>query len=76
VLDRLVHREPLGRRLLARDDHIDVVPAAQAVVGDREEAVRVRRQVHADDLGFLVHDMVDEAGVLVAEAVVVLPPDV
>jgi hypothetical protein len=36
----------------------------------------VRRQVDADDLGLLVDDVVDEAGVLVAEAVVVLPPDV
>ena len=33
VLDRLVHRQPLRRRLLAGDDDVDVVAAAQAVVG-------------------------------------------
>ena len=71
-----VHRQPLRRRLLAGDDDVDVVAAAQAVVGDREQAVGVGRQVDADDLGLLVDDVVDEAGVLVAEAVVVLPPDV
>jgi hypothetical protein len=29
----------------------------------------------ANHLGLLVHDVVDEAGILMAEAVVVLPPD-
>ena len=76
MLDRLVHRQPLRRRLLAGDDDVDVVAAAQAVVGHRQQAVGVGRQVDADDLGLLVDDVVDEAGVLMAEAVVVLPPDV
>ncbi len=76
VEDRVVHGQELQSRLLAGDDHVHVVAAAQAVVGDREEAVRVGRQVDPDDLGLLVHDVVDEAGILVREAVVVLPPDV
>ena len=76
VLDGLVHGQPLRRRLLARDDDVDVVAAAQAVIGHRQQRVGVRRQVDADDLGLLVDDVVDEAGILVAEAVVVLPPDV
>ena len=54
VLDRRVHVEPLRRRLLARDDDVDVVPAAQAVIGDREQRVGVRRQIDADDLRLLV----------------------
>ena len=76
VLDRLVHRQPLRRGLLAGDDHVDVVAAAQAVVGHAQQAVRIRRQIDADDLGLLVDDVIDEAGILVAEAVVILPPDV
>ena len=76
VPDRLVHGQPLGRRMLAGHDDIDVVLAAQTVVGDGQQTVGIRRQVDADDLGLLVDDMIDEAGVLVAEAVVVLPPDV
>ncbi len=75
VLDRLVHGQPLRRRLLAGHDQVDVVAAAQAVVGHAQQRVGVRRQVDADDLRFLVHDVVDEAGVLVAETVVVLAPD-
>ena len=71
-----VHRQPLQRRLLAGDDDVDVVAAAQAVIGDREQAVGVGRQIDADDLGLLVDDVIDEAGILMAEAVVILPPDV
>ena len=75
MLDRLVHRQPLRRRLLAGHDDVDVVAAAQAVVGDRKQAVGVGRQIDADDFRLLVHDVVDEARILVAEAVVVLAPD-
>ena len=74
--DRVVHRQVVQRGLLAGDDHVDVVAAAQAVVGDREQRVRVGRQVDADHLRLLVDDVVDEARVLMREAVVVLPPDV
>ncbi len=72
----LVEGEPVEARLLAGDDHIDVVAAAQYVIGHREQGVGVRREIDPDDLGALVEDLVDEAGVLVREAVVVLPPDV
>ena len=75
MLDRLVHRQPLRRRLLAGDDDVDVVAAAQAVIGDGQQAVGVGRQIDADDLGLLIDDVVDEPRVLVAEAVVVLAPD-
>ena len=44
------------------------------MVGDRQQRVGVRRQVDPDDLGLLVHHVVDEAGVLMREPVVVLPP--
>ena len=57
-------------------DYVHVMPAAQAVVHDGEEAVGIGGEIDADDLGFFIDDMVDEAGVLMGEAVVVLPPDV
>jgi len=76
VEDRVVHRQVVQGGLLAGNDHVHVVTAAQAVVGDREERVCIGRQVDADDLGLLVDDVVDEARVLVREAVVVLAPDV
>jgi hypothetical protein len=76
VGDGVVDREVVQRGLLARHDHVHVVARAQAVVGDREQAIGVRRQVDADDLGLLVDDVIDEARVLVGETVVVLTPDV
>ena len=76
MFDRLVHRQPLRSRLFARDDDVHIVTAAQTVIGDRQQRVGIRRQIDANDLRFLVHDVVDEAGVLVAEPVVILPPDV
>ena len=69
-----VHVEPLQLRLLVYDDQVDVVAAAQAMVGHREEAVGVGRQVDArDGASFREHD-VDQARPLVREAVVVVTP--
>ena len=61
-------------RLLAGDNDVDVIATAQAVVGDRQQAVGVGRQIDANNLGFLVDDVVDETGILMAEPVVILPP--
>ena len=62
MLDRLIHGQPLRRRLLPGDDDVHVVPAAQAVIGDRKKGVGVRRQIDADDAGLFVDDVVDEPG--------------
>jgi len=75
VLDRLIHSQPVEFRLLACDDDVDVVAAAQAVVADRQQRVSIRK-VDADDFRLLVHDVVDEARVLMREAVVILAPNV
>src|SRR5262249_22307611 len=74
VLDGLVHFEPLRLRLFSSDDHIDEVAAAEAEIGDREQRVGVGWQIDPDYVGLLVHDVVDEAGVLVREPVMVLTP--
>jgi len=75
VLDGGVHRQPLRRRMFARDYDVDVMPAAQTMIHHRQQAVGIRRKINAHDLGFLVHDVVNEAGILVREAVVILAPD-
>src|SRR5512132_3022918 len=76
MFDRLVHRQPLRSRLVACYHNVDIVAAAQAVISHRKQRVRVRRKINADDLCFLVYDVIDEPRVLVAESVVILPPDV
>jgi hypothetical protein len=44
------------------------------MVAHGEQTVGVRGQVDADDLRLLVDDMIDEAGILVGEPVVILAP--
>lgn len=71
----LFHRQPLRAWLLASDDDIDVVAAAQTVIGNGQQRVGIRRQIDTHDFRLLVDDVIDEARILVAEAVVVLAPD-
>jgi ABC-type taurine transport system ATPase subunit len=44
------------------------------MVSNRKETVSVGRQIHANYLGLLVNHVIDEAGILMAESVVVLSP--
>jgi len=76
MLDGAFHIEPLERRLLSSNDDVDVVSAAEAMISYRKESVCIRRKIHAYNIRLLVHNVVDEAGILVGEAVMVLSPDV
>src|SRR4029450_10271321 len=70
MFDRLVHRQPLRGRLFACYHAADILATAPAVIGPRKELVPVRRKINADDLCFLVYNVIDEPRVLVAESVV------
>jgi len=76
VFDRFVHRQPLRCLIFTGDHDVDVVAAAQTMIPDREQAVGIRRQIDAHDGGFFVHDVIDEARVLMRETVVHLLPHV
>ena len=76
VLYRRVHVEPLQLGLLAGDDNVDVVAAAQAVIGHREQGICIGRQVDPNDLGLFVDRVIDETRILVGEPVVILAPHV
>src|SRR5262249_4047835 len=76
VQNRRVDLKPIRRWLLSRDDEVDVVAAAEAVIGNRQQCISIRRKIDADDIGFLIGYVIDKAGVLVGEAVVVLAPNV
>ena len=72
---RIVNRHELKMFLLVGDDDVDGVGRAEAVIGDDEQGVRIGRQIDANDRRSLVGDEIDEAGILVREPIVVLPPD-
>ena len=63
-----VHVQPLKLRLLTAGDYVDVVAAAQAVIEDAQQAVAVRRIVHADGFAAARQGIVDKSSRLVAEA--------
>src|SRR6185503_12733782 len=69
-------REPLRRRLLAGHDHVDVVPRAETMIGDRKQRIRIGWKIDTNDLRLLVHDVIDKPRVLMAESVMILAPDV
>src|ERR1700722_3577276 len=71
-----VHGQPLGQGMLSCDDHVDVIPATQAVIENRQQAVGIRWKVNAHDISLLVDDVVEKSRILVREAVVILLPDV
>ena len=62
-------------RLLIADDYVDVVLAAQTMVGDRQQRINIRRQIYPRHFGSFVYDHVEKARVLMRESIVILPPD-
>lgn len=74
MLDGCLHRKVLEVVLFVGDDDVDVVGGAETVIHAGEKAISVGRQVDADDLGGLICDHIQKAGVLVREAVVILSP--
>src|SRR5262249_55437180 len=75
VRDGGVHIEILQVELLVANDDVDIAFAAQAMVGHRQQAVDIRRQVYSSYFSSFVDDYVDESGILVCKAVMILAPD-
>ena len=71
-----VHVQPLRKRVFAGNDDVHIVTAAKTMIEHRQEAVRVGRQVHVHDIGFLIDHVIEKTRILVSEAVVILLPDV
>ena len=61
--------------LLVGDDDVDVIARTQAMVRHAQQAVRIGRQIDADDVRAFIGDHVQKSGILMGEAVVILPPD-
>ena len=67
--------EPVVLGLLPCHDHVDVVATPQAMVGHREQAVGVGRQVDACHRRLLGDDVVEKPGILMRKSIVILTPD-
>src|SRR5208283_3918708 len=75
MLDCGIHIQILKVQLLVRNDDVDVVLAAEAVICDGQQTVHIRRKVNASNGSALVQNNIQKAGVLVRETVVVLSPN-
>ena len=75
VCDGSVHIHVLKVELLVADDHVDIVLATQTMVDYRQQTIDIRRHVYPSHLSPFVDDHINEAGILVSEAVVILPPN-
>ncbi|KAG9954467.1 D-xylulose 5-phosphate/D-fructose 6-phosphate phosphoketolase, partial [Aureobasidium melanogenum] len=75
VGDGVLHVQILKVVLLVGNNNIDVVGGLQTVVHSAEKAVGIRRKVDTDNFRRLVGNNIEETGVLVSEAIVVLAPD-
>ena len=73
---RFVERQPLQLRLLSAGDHVDVIPAAQAVIEHVQQAVGIRRIVDANHFAAPLQRVVHKSRRLVAEAIVIVSPGV
>ena len=49
--------------------------AAQAVIKNRQQAVGIRRKINAHNIGLLIDDVIEKAGILMRKAIMVLLPD-
>ena len=67
--------QPLGLGLFAGDNHVHEVAAAQALIGNAQQSVAVGRKIDTNDVGLFVYHVVYESGILMAETVMVLTPD-
>ena len=74
VLYSLLHSQPLGTGVLRSYHYVYIVLRTYAVVEAGEQAVSIRRQIHSYNVCLLVGNVVEEAGVLMSKAVVVLLP--
>ena len=70
----LFEGQVLGVLLLVDHQDVDVVAAAETVVGHREQGVGIRWQPDAHHTGGQWDDGIDQAGSLMAETVVVVTP--
>ena len=69
-----IHIQILQVRLFVTYDHVDVILASQAVIGDAKQAVDVGWQIDSGNFRSLIYDDIEKAGILVSKTIVVLPP--
>jgi hypothetical protein len=74
MLECLIHRQPLQLRLLATVDDVYLIATTQTMIEDTEQAVSIRRVVHADCIAAARQGVRNKTRRLMTEAVVIVSP--
>ena len=74
MLAGLIHGQPLQLGLLAASHDVDVVAAPHTMVEDAEQAIAIGWIVHPDGFFPAGECIVDEAGRLMTESIVIVAP--
>ena len=75
VRDGGVHIHVLKMKLLIADDYIDVVLATQTMISHRQQSIDIWRHVYPRYLGPFIDHYINEAGILMSKAVMILSPN-
>src|SRR5699024_1611311 len=74
VFYSLFHRQPLAAWMFGSNDGIYIIFALDTVIKAGEQTVSIRREIHADNICFLVGNVIQEAGILMSKSIVVMLP--
>ena len=74
MLNSLLHSQPLLSGVLRCNHNVHIVLGTDAVIEYAQQAVSVGWQIHSNNICLLVSNVIEEAGILVSETVVVLLP--
>jgi hypothetical protein len=69
-----INIQVLQMLLLVRDNYVDVVFRAQAMICYGQQTIGIRREVNAGYCGALIEHYIEKPRILVCEAVVILTP--
>src|SRR5664280_1510405 len=70
----LFHCKPLRQRMFSCNHYVDIMPAAQAMIKDRQQTIGIRRQISTNNISLLIDNMVEETRILMCESVMILLP--
>ena len=74
MLHSLIHGQPLIAGMLGCNDNIDIVLGTYAVIEAGKQTVCIGGKVHTYNICLFICNMIQETGILMCEAVVVLLP--
>src|SRR5690348_15144120 len=74
MADCSIHVQVLQMLLFVGNNDVDVIFRPQAMIGHRQQTIRIRREIDSSDSGAFVEHYIQKSRILVREAIVILTP--